>query len=257
MFNNSKYTNWYNNIIDNAKNRVLDGYKERHHIIPKSLGGTDDEFNLVYLTAKEHYIVHLLLPYMVTDSAYKQKMWGALRCMSIMVSDTHRRYVGSARFYQKAKENIDLGAGNRGRKQPQSEIQKRRVALTGHLTSAETKRKIGDANRGRKLQPRSSETRAKLAEAGRGRVLSEESRKKLSESSKLRGHNGFSGKGSRGPASTESWAKFRKTIAIRKESGKKVKPREQVTCPHCGKTGNISGMKRYHFDKCKSIIASS
>jgi len=34
----NKYTSYYNSIIDKAKNRLLDGYYEIHHIIPKSLG---------------------------------------------------------------------------------------------------------------------------------------------------------------------------------------------------------------------------
>jgi hypothetical protein len=25
----------------------------------------------------------------------------------------------------------------------------------------------------------------------------------------------------------------------------------QITCPHCGKSGGVIGMKRWHFDKCK------
>ena len=27
----------------------------------------------------------------------------------------------------------------------------------------------------------------------------------------------------------------------------------QVTCPHCGKTGGSTNMKRYHFDYCKTL----
>ena len=38
-----------------------DDYYERHHLVPKTMGGTDDADNLVYLTAREHYIAHLLL----------------------------------------------------------------------------------------------------------------------------------------------------------------------------------------------------
>ena len=34
----------------------------------------------------------------------------------------------------------------------------------------------------------------------------------------------------------------------------KGKPRKQVTCPHCGKCGGESGMKRWHFDKCKLTL---
>ena len=36
-------------------------YTEKHHIIPKCMGGTNDKSNLVKLTAREHYIAHKLL----------------------------------------------------------------------------------------------------------------------------------------------------------------------------------------------------
>jgi len=49
-------------IIERAQSRILEiGYTEKHHIIPKSLGGSDKKINLVNLTLKEHYIIHLLL----------------------------------------------------------------------------------------------------------------------------------------------------------------------------------------------------
>jgi len=61
MFINNKYKKWHDSIIDRAKNRVLSCYIEKHHIIPRSCGGSDDKSNLVKLTAREHFIVHLLL----------------------------------------------------------------------------------------------------------------------------------------------------------------------------------------------------
>ena len=36
-------------------------YKERHHIVPKCLGGTNEKDNLIDLYAKEHYEAHRLL----------------------------------------------------------------------------------------------------------------------------------------------------------------------------------------------------
>lgn len=36
-------------------------YKERHHIIPKCMGGWDEEENIIDLYAKEHFIAHKLL----------------------------------------------------------------------------------------------------------------------------------------------------------------------------------------------------
>lgn len=56
------YLKHYNLLISKALSRTgLDGYSERHHIIPRCMGGTDEESNLVRLTASEHYIAHLLL----------------------------------------------------------------------------------------------------------------------------------------------------------------------------------------------------
>lgn len=55
------YQKIYNNIIKNGKNRVLTGYKEKHHIIPKCIGGLDSNENLVDLTPEEHFICHQLL----------------------------------------------------------------------------------------------------------------------------------------------------------------------------------------------------
>jgi len=61
-----KYQKWYNALIDNAKKRAwvkktAPCYVERHHIIPKSLGGSNDSNNLVFLTAREHCVAHLML----------------------------------------------------------------------------------------------------------------------------------------------------------------------------------------------------
>ena len=43
MFNDSKYTKWYINICS----KKYEGITEEHHIIPKSLGGSNDSSNLV------------------------------------------------------------------------------------------------------------------------------------------------------------------------------------------------------------------
>lgn len=67
LFTETKYTRWYYDIINDAsgknRNKKYD-YYEDHHIIPKSLGGSDKRHNRVLLTAREHFICHLLLPKM-------------------------------------------------------------------------------------------------------------------------------------------------------------------------------------------------
>ena len=57
------YQKIYDQIVERAKTRQLEGYKEKHHIIPKCLGGSNDKENLVLLTPREHYVCHKLLTY--------------------------------------------------------------------------------------------------------------------------------------------------------------------------------------------------
>lgn len=62
------YIKIHNTIIDRAKLRATTEYTEIHHIIPRSMGGTDDASNLVNLTPEEHYIVHQLLVKIYPDN---------------------------------------------------------------------------------------------------------------------------------------------------------------------------------------------
>ena len=55
------YQKIYNTLVRRGQNRILEGYSEKHHIIPRCVGGTDEETNLVSLTPEEHYLCHLLL----------------------------------------------------------------------------------------------------------------------------------------------------------------------------------------------------
>lgn len=55
------YERIYNKIIERAKNRLLMGQIENHHIIPRSEGGSNKKENKIELSPKEHHICHLLL----------------------------------------------------------------------------------------------------------------------------------------------------------------------------------------------------
>ena len=72
LFINNKYTKWYYQIIESAKNSNHSCYTEKHHIIPKSLGGTNNLSNIVSLTARQHFICHWLLTKM-TDGIFTTK----------------------------------------------------------------------------------------------------------------------------------------------------------------------------------------
>jgi hypothetical protein len=55
------YEKHYSLLIERARVRQFDGYTEKHHVVPKCMGGTDDASNLVSLTPEEHYVAHQLL----------------------------------------------------------------------------------------------------------------------------------------------------------------------------------------------------
>lgn len=99
MYLQNKYTSWYYTIINNAKQRTLDGYKERHHIIPRSLGGSDLKGNIVSLTAKEHFICHLLLTKMVNGPLQKKVIYAAWM-MANQENNQQSRYKINSRIYQ-------------------------------------------------------------------------------------------------------------------------------------------------------------
>lgn len=71
------YISIYKQIISQArlkeKDRICDNvYLEEHHIVPRCMGGLNIASNLVFLTAREHFICHWLLfkKYRSSDLAY-------------------------------------------------------------------------------------------------------------------------------------------------------------------------------------------
>ena len=105
MIINCKYLNWYFKIIKTAKLRKeTSGYIERHHIIPRSLGGSNCLNNIAILTAREHYICHLLLARFTTGIAQKKMAHAAF--MLTRSSKNQYRYKITARWYQILKEDM-------------------------------------------------------------------------------------------------------------------------------------------------------
>jgi hypothetical protein len=106
IFNSSKYTQWYKSIVAHAQavNVKGVGYLEKHHIIPKSMGGTNDARNLVLLTARQHFVCHLLLTRMVSGKNVR-KAWMALRAMAVMDAHGPRaaQIVVSSRLFEKLR----------------------------------------------------------------------------------------------------------------------------------------------------------
>jgi hypothetical protein len=167
MYLNNKYTKWYFNIIDNAKSRIIDEkeYFEKHHIVPKSIGGSNSQDNLVNLLPKEHFICHLLLTKML-NGINKRKMWYASYMMVVGINRVNR-YKPTSRSYQIVRNNMIMAS------------KERPGTNTGKVMSAEQKRKISDSLKGKNTQPKSEEHKQKMR-----KPKSEEHKKKLSESRK-------------------------------------------------------------------------
>ena len=126
------YQKIYDQIIKQAKTRKLDGYKEKHHIIPKCIGGLDTKENLVELTAREHFICHRLLCEIYPDNL---KLKYALVLMNIG-KQKHKDadYQISSRVYSILKEEHSL-------------LMKGNKNCVGMKHSEETKKKIGEKNK--------------------------------------------------------------------------------------------------------------
>jgi hypothetical protein len=101
MFLDNKYTQIYYFIIDRAKkqNKIKLDIHQTHHIIPKSIGGTDNTDNLVHLTYKEHRVCHCLLIKMQTNTNNEIKMRHAYGFFN-----KHSKFNGPR--YKRGKDNV-------------------------------------------------------------------------------------------------------------------------------------------------------
>jgi hypothetical protein len=100
MFTSGIFSKIYFSIIEKAKqnNNEPNMYYEAHHIIPASMGGSNKKDNIVFLTAKEHFICHYLLAKIVIDEKDRNKMIWAfyMMCVDPVIGSTERKK--SARY---------------------------------------------------------------------------------------------------------------------------------------------------------------
>lgn len=108
------YDEFIQNILRQRGRNITDNiYKEKHHIIPKCMNGSDDINNIIELSAKEHFIAHKLLAkkyphnnkiiYAWWIMAYKNK--GKYKC-------TPEEYAEAKNAYSKAKSKAMSGKNN-------------------------------------------------------------------------------------------------------------------------------------------------
>ncbi len=102
------YSKHYNQLITRSKHRLLETYTEKHHIVPKCMGGGDDSDNLVALTPEEHYIAHQLLTKMYPKN-------GALAMAAMMMTvnrPSNKVYGWLRKRHAAAMSESQAGSGN-------------------------------------------------------------------------------------------------------------------------------------------------
>lgn len=149
----------HDRLIERARNRKLDGYVEKHHILPGCKGGLDTPENLVELTAREHYIIHVLLAKIHPDD------FGLLSAAKWMASRTAK----NSRIYQKLREDFakQLSQRRQGVKRPP------------HVIAKWTNKGL----------PVSQETRNKMAIKKIGTKATDKTREKMSRSHQMNHRN--------------------------------------------------------------------
>ena len=107
----------YENIIEKAKNRTEElEYYEKHHILPKSLGGSNDENNLVKLTAREHFICHWLLVKMYQKgSLQRNKMLYAFHRMCYSDPNGRGKRKINSKTFEKYRIELSTFIGERNK----------------------------------------------------------------------------------------------------------------------------------------------
>ena len=112
------YQRHYNLLIEKAQQRTTDLYTERHHIVPRCMGGTNDKDNLVALTPEEHYVAHQLLVKMYPDN--RSLVHAAIMMIPKSHTNIHRSnkmYGWLKRKYQSVcKQRIGAKNGSYGRR---------------------------------------------------------------------------------------------------------------------------------------------
>jgi len=205
----NKYEHWYQKLIESRKYRILSNneYTEKHHILPRSLGGSDSSDNLIILTAREHFIAHLLLA-RICSGAQGMKMVHALRRMLT----GNNRYSPNSRTYSiirklsmekcsgennpmfgRTGENHPnfgkydiiwtddlrqkVGAASKNRKWTVSQREKLEIARKAIWADPDYKQKMSNIHKG-KLK--SEEHKLNISNALKGRTFSEETRARMS-----------------------------------------------------------------------------
>lgn len=162
----------YDKLINHYRKTITEGYVEKHHIIPKCMGGDDSLSNLVALPPRAHYIAHYLL-----WKAYPNNKSLAHAYAMMAVNNPYQYRIMNSKLYELAKtarSSVLKGV-------PRSEevkIKMRKPKSTNANYFGNTNAK---GNKGKKHPPRSADHIQKLSESLKcyHKKLKEQNNKKI------------------------------------------------------------------------------
>lgn len=266
------YEKIYNSLIQSRKPQgldksKLDGYYEIHHIVPRCLGGSDEESNLVLLTGREHYIAHLLLTKFTAGAKH-------LKCLHALAwfqtdKDLNSRQISKAREANSLANSIRMlelcsqGLGNLQTPEAREAAYKRgrELAAKGEhpFQSAEARKARSEQQSKLNLKLSSEGKHPAQSKKGRERAaksLRETNRKMLAEGRHIsqsteareattRRLLALAAEGKHPSQSVEAKVAFVKRMSTLNNTRR--------TCPFCKLIGRGPNMKRYHFSNCKQF----
>jgi hypothetical protein len=228
------YLNRYIRLIEYAiKYPLISEYDEEHHILPESMGGKNNNINLVTLTARQHYLAHWML-------------WKAYRSKEM-----------TSAFFAMSNQNNQHQGRTRRITSRSYELLRKEFAQIISINTTELwqdtkyRQKHIDTNNTLKTKTLRSQKAKELWEDTEYREKQHLARKEAWASGRFkRDHSKCGNKGD------DNVAKRPEVKA--KNSGRNhysnregyIKP----SCIHCGKTTTPTNIKRWHNENCKLKI---
>lgn len=226
-FLENKYTKWYYLIVNSALTRNNAGYSERHHIIPKSLGGSNEQSNIVTLSAREHFVCHLLLTKMTVGGQRRSMCYAAWQ-MTHNING--KRYIPTSKMYELLKKRLS-------------------ESYKGVPKSEETKRKLSLAHKGKPGTPHTEEHKQYMSRLYKGKPKNYASFLGKKHTSETKAKQSEIKRGENNPMFGRMQSE--ETINRIKQAQINV-PKPKFTCNCCGKiVGGKSNFLRWHGDNCK------